>query len=350
MTKLKRLFLCALVSVMALSCAEESIDVTTDFPKESYLKWIENNAPNADSLSNDVFIEFKERAENWESLAGPILDTSWVRVNYTGRTLNGDVFQTRDSALSKQMGTWAYTTHFVDDYLYYRSGGNMLCEGLVTALGAMRAGDSARVYIPADMGYGSVMGENDGYIGTTGSYLGFPVYFDIRLNVIDNNPYVDEVARLNAWVAENWGMTEKDTLREGFYIRVLESNPGGDIITKDSTATYNYESYFLDMKPIETTFEELAEEWGYYNSKTAYDPVTITPSVFEDTISEYRVLPMTVLEMRRGEIAEAAVTSKWAGQAGDLAAKPQIMPYECQLFKIYLKEIEVEEEDEESDE
>ncbi len=348
MNRIGRLVLAGIIGLVALSCAKEGGTEFDDFVTESFLAWMEKNAPEAQELDSGIFIDFKSRDVNWEQLSAPKLDTSWIRLSYTGYTLAGDVFETRDSLLAQRLGTALATTHFVDDYIYFTTQ-SKLCYGLYLALLELRVGDEARVYIPSSLAYSSAMNENSGYAGPAGSsYVGYPIYFDIKIGSIDEDPREIELQRLNKWVFDNWGMTEADTLREGLYMRITDAKAEGDIITEDSTANYQYTTYFLDGFPRATNIESVAEEWGYYDSGETYGLVSITTSTFTDTLSNYQVFPRVILNMRQGETAEAVAASWYAGGVyGDATATPQILPYETQFFEIEVVDPDAQEDEDE---
>lgn len=351
MSKVKRLLLGVIVGMMALSCAVDGGDITEDFSMESYMAWIERYAPDADSVYGGVYIEFKERADNWRDLDTAELDSVYVRLNYTGYTLAGDIFETRDSALAKQMGTWLPTTHFVDDYVPYSLHGK-LSVGLMVGIDSMRVGDSARIYMPSKLGYTSTMNENTGYAGTTSYYTGFPIYFDVRLNAIVRDPSKAEIEEVDKWVSENWKGSVIDTIAEGFYLRKVLPNPVGDTITSDSTVTYDYDSYFLDGKLLKTTSDSLAKAMEYYKAGESYNSVTITSNTLKDTTttSTYSVFPKSLLKMQYGETAEVVCISTYAaGAAGDRTNVPEIQYYMPQRF-IIKAETNIVEKDDEADE
>ncbi|MFI3287940.1 MAG: hypothetical protein R3Y61_05630 [Rikenellaceae bacterium] len=353
MSKVKRFAVGVIVGLIALSCAVDSTDYSEEFSTDSYLAWIKQNAPNADSLAGNVYIEFFERADNWEELTDTVeLDSVFVRINYTGWTLAGDAFETRSESLAKMMGTWLETTHFVDDYVLF-SVYSKLSVGLLLGLDSMRVGDSARIYMPYELGYTSSMNVNSGYAGTTSYYTGYPVYFDIRLSAIVDDPDTYELNELNSWVLENWGTSGYDTLAEGFYFRLLTENPVGDTITEDSSATYDYCSYFLDGQGIITTIEDTAYVWGYHDDDESYSDITITSSTFtdiDDTTNTYRVFPMSILNMRAGEVGEAVCISDYAaGNSGDQTNVPEIQYYQPQRFIIFVED-DTDYDDEEEEE
>ncbi len=332
--------------VANLSCATGNNDYGVDFAGESFLAWMEKNAPNATLLEEGIYIEYFERQKNWEELPEIEADSSWLKLNYTGYNLQGSAFITRDSSEGAWLGlTSSPRSRFVDDYIFNQNT-SKLCAGLQSGLNYMRAGDSARIYIPTALGYGASIASNTTYTVSTINYVGVPIYFDIALKDIVNDPYEKEIELLNQWVAENWGMTEEDTLKTGFYIRTITEGNPKDSITVDSTVTYDYSSYFLDGQLYKTTLEDVAVEWGYYSSSDNYYSVTVSSIEFSSTTVTNSVYREALLEMCYGEVAEVAAISLYGiGFQGDQTSDPEVLPYESMLFSIEAHEYVVEEEE-----
>ncbi|MFI3299226.1 MAG: FKBP-type peptidyl-prolyl cis-trans isomerase [Rikenellaceae bacterium] len=353
MTRFKKIFLSVIATVCLISCAVNNESAYEALTTASFEAWMAKYAPNAELTDEYVYIEFFQRKDNWEELTVPDTDSSWIKMSYTGYTLQNNIFSTRDSLTAKMMGTWLYTTHFADDFEPFVMS-TTLCPGFYYGLSHMREGDSARIYIPVELGYSTyTMDQNSGYAGTTSSYLSTPIIFDVTVSEVVNNAYYWERDNINAWVEKNWGMTEADTIVEGLYMRIIEENPLGDTVSTDSTYNYNVSTYFPgDGQLISTTLESVAVANGYYDSSTSYDEQEMTSSLFESTTSTYYGFALIIQEMRKGETAEAIIPSWLAeGIAGSQDATPEILPYQTQrVILTLLDDEEDEDEEEEEDE
>lgn len=366
MKKLRRIYLVALVIIgmVVLSCAETQEAAYPNMEADSFNAWMAKYNPQATALESGAYIEYHSRADNWESLYEPELDSCWFRIGYTGYTTNYDIFVSRYDSLGLQLGTWNYTTHYVDDYLIFSEYNTRLCPAFWELFSYLRAGDSVTVYIPAADAYTSsyYIDPNGAYLNGVVSYSGYPNIFNLKVSEINTLPYDREIEKLNQWVADNWGMSESDTLVEGVYYRILESNPEGDSVCVDSTVSMWRTTYFLeDGQLVNTNVQDTAIYYGYYSADSVYVAENVTGSVpldAEDAYSDgtdvtsYYVYEIVAPKMRKGEKAEIVASSIYThGAAGSTSFIPEILPYQSQRLIIEIEDDEEEEdEDDEDDE
>lgn len=323
------------------SCADDAPDDVPRLTREAFDAWVKKNAPNAVPYK-DIYIEYKDGAPGG---VRPSQEQSWITLDYTGRTLDGSVFVTRSETLSRQIGRFAYTTHYTPDFLYYSRTSTKLCPGLLTALQDMRVGDSARVYVPDSQGFGNYgMRVNDGYYGESNvTYNGFPMVFDLRLKASFLDPDGEEKQLIKKYVEQNWGADYYSDTLDMIFSRIIEPNPTGDTITKDSSVKVYYEVYFMDGFLAATNNDSVASAHNQYSEEDAekdlYGPVRFNISTLDEKYVDHKVIYMVLPHMRRGEVAEAITVSHWAfGQDGKSTAKPEILPYQPLLYKIYALE------------
>lgn len=322
-----------LMAVFVGSCAEQTYDPAEAFPRESFDAWVKKHDQQAEKKASGIYMRYHKRDPRWSELPAPVLGKSWLSVSYTARMLSGDIFETRDSTLARLIGSWAVTTHFVPDFVSYNQS-QKLCAGLVDALTYMREGDSVRVYIPADLAYSSSMSVNAAYSNANATnYPNFPVYFDIALSKIVDDPYQVELANVKRVAKELGFNMVMDSVGNGLYVRIIDKNPSGDTITADSTAKVWYANYFFDGKLVETNVDSIARQAGYYSSNNKYVAKDLTQANFISETGTYLVYPKAVLRMRRGERAQVIAASWWGpGMSGALTGKPQILPYESMMY------------------
>lgn len=325
--------------LVAGSCARDAQDIGNRLARESFEAWVEKYAPEAyKNPHRDVYIEYIERGTEGEV---PVMDYTWLSVNYTGRTLDGSVFVTRTDSISKRVGRFAYTTHFCDDFLEYTSSSTKLCDGLRQAFERMRVGDSVRVYIPSNKGYSSAMNMNSGYAGESGvTYTSLPVVFEMRLQAVVSSPFVWERDSVLRYAERRWAADEywRDTV--GMYARIIKHNPDGDPIGEDSLVNVYYEEYFMDGFLAATNIDTVAKKWEVYSSTSSdnYEPLPVTPSLAPHVL-ENNVLYIVLPRMRKGEVAEVVTVSSWAhGDSGNASSTPEILPYQPMRYIIHAME------------
>lgn len=325
----------ATVVLMFIACAQDAPSPLTDMDIITYRKWIANNAPNAKLIDNDIYIEYFERPHENDTLA-PRFNTSWLEMNYTGRKLDGTIFFTRAQNLSRLVGKWKNTTHWVDDFQnlsYYFN--TILCQGLIHVMPNLREGDSARIYIPYLYAYREAMNINAGYAGETSTYVNAPIYFDLRLNKIINDPTKYELDKVQNYATQKWGMYINDTIVKGVYMRKTVTDMAGALLTEDEVANIDKSDYFLDDFILGTTVDSIAKKAEIYTSSGSYVPLQISMSEHSE---DDPIVKKVLKQMRKGEQAEVVLISRYTrdGTPGNPSNAPQINPYTPRLYKIHL--------------
>lgn len=335
--------------IIASSCASENRTYSEDLGRRSFDGWIKQYAPKAQAVG-EVYMEYIERSPSGSG-ATPIYNNSYVRVNYTANTFDKNIFTTRTESVSKLLGRFAYTTHYTSDYFYFGTGSSKVCAGLKTALENMREGDSVRIYIPLNLGYGTggeFTGGSGAYTGQllpsggavpgpAFSYLGRPIIFNMRLSSVSYDPFIDERMWVENYAKTKWGMTKPDTL--GLFVRIIKENPSGHPL-KDSAATIYYENYFpSDGFLLSTNIDTVAKKHHRYTGdEQDYVAYTVNNSDGNTTILN-KAYYIAIQKMRKGEIAEVISTSNWAfGATGLPNNVPEILPYQPVRYIIYAKD------------
>ena len=86
---------------------------------------------------------------------------STIYINYTGKLLNGQVFDTTNERLAKDMGIWSSTRNYApvsikwgEDYSDITLSGSTVITGFALTLWQMRAFESGVGVFTSDYGYG----------------------------------------------------------------------------------------------------------------------------------------------------------------------------------------------------
>jgi FKBP-type peptidyl-prolyl cis-trans isomerase FklB len=88
-----------------------------------------------------------------DSTALNVLRGDTVRVDYTGRLLNDQIFDTSIEQVAKDNGIFNNTRKY--EPLKFRPGFNFAIVGFEFAISLMREGEKATVIFPSRLGYGS---------------------------------------------------------------------------------------------------------------------------------------------------------------------------------------------------
>lgn len=333
----KILYILALVPLV-LSCAQSESFPTEDLSLVTFKRWMENNAPQATPFNEKgtIYIEYFHKAPAVaDSLK--LKNGMWMNFGYTGYTMNGTSFATRDSLVSRVAGKWVNTTHWVYDYRQFanENGNITLCEGLTEVFPTLNNGDHVRVYLSEGVAFfGSGISLNSGYKGETSDYIEFPCYVDIKMGTTLTNPLAAQSDSIVTFAKKKWGQEPKDSIMKNVFMRKLVVNPTGDSIKADSTVRLYYKQTFLDGFLIKTVSDSIAKAYGRYVSTETYSYIQMKPNS-EDT-SYPKFFSDVLLKMQRGETVEVVVDSERTlqGVTGDATGTPQIQPYTPTVFTL----------------
>lgn len=268
----------AMAVAMAAGCASPETIEFDQLEEQSLEAWMDKNHPdwrNPDSgwkrTDKGVYIYWMEHS----TLAAPadtlIKSGNWVRIDYTGKTLDGNIFYTRDEGVAKIQGTYNRRTHYVDNFVYLYEENASLPEGMFDALTNMKVGDMTKVVLPSNMyrgasGYNST---NVGYNGQWGVDGNKPVIIDsLKIVEVSEDPITLENRQVNNYVAERWNLSEKDTLSKGLYVQLMTPFPvkRDSVVTAtktDSVLTCYYKAYFLDGFVFDSNIDSVQmRAWG----------------------------------------------------------------------------------------
>lgn len=223
-----RLGLAAAAAALVLaSCAEEQTESYAAFEDKSLEAWMTQHHP--ELLEN--YQEFGEAGYYIDVLdpghaeAAPISDTAcWVKFDFLGRDLGGNIVLTRRAAEAKLAGTFTKYTHYVPFYRYCGEANTGLLEGTylamrnVQTLGEaycrdrgfesrevqLREGAKVVLYCPSRI-VGEVSGDG-GYEGQYSLSSGKPIRIELEIRDTVKNPLEAEGSAVDKFCRDNGGL------------------------------------------------------------------------------------------------------------------------------------------------
>ncbi len=326
--------------LLASSCAKEPNEDTSWQERVSFDAWmaknINNNGIRAVKQDNGMYVEYLSPATD-PSLV-PADTTVWVRINYTGRTLQNNVYLTRYREIAEQQGTYTPYTYYAPDYLYCGPTNSNMIQGQYAALKEelkdadgnpvkLAQGSRVRIYMPSDLSYGAYGTSNDqGYGGQYALVGNVPSIEEMEIVEVVKDPIKREEKLVTDYAWDNWGMGEEDTLRAFLYLHSLSlpEDTVGTSIGVDSTIKFYYVGYFLDGFVFDTNIDSVQQR--LYGEVKTSSAIEYTPS--EDKESYVSALYYALPAMRKGEWAEALFTSAYGyGVTGLSAATEALNEY-----------------------
>lgn len=338
MSRTVRFFVAAVIAAMSVaSCAKQPADDFSEKQMAAFDAWMTVNGDGAEKQASGIY--YKSLDTPAEVVKHPV-DGDWVLINYTGRVLfSDDVFISRDSAEAQKQGTFQYYTNYAPEMVQFKPGGQTITQGMYEGLKLMGEGDSARIYVPYTLAYGSSgKSFSYGYQGQVSAIgANTPIIWDIRLEKVISDPVAYENNLVSSYAYDNWGLTVADTLKKNMYRRTLSLGKDTATVREDSTVHVYYVGRFLNGFVFDTNIADTAIRHHIYktNSGTKYDSMTLLLSGSDTTLS--RGFYDALIGMKYGETAQAVFTSAYGyGSAGESSSTTAtvIMPYSPLIFTI----------------
>ena len=216
------------LSFLMVACADPEERLYTGLEAQSLKLWMEKYHPDLvqnHQVEGDYYIDVINPGD------GPAAQDTvyWVRMEFTGRDLAGNVCLTRDELTARQIGTFTKHTHYVPFFRYCGDERSDMLDGMHLALRnkitlgeeyaeahgleqelVLRLGAEVVLYMPS-----TIVGGLSGNGGYEGQLIGGVTYtlsdqrpLIARMKVVDlvKNPLEQEGQEVDAFVGENGGL------------------------------------------------------------------------------------------------------------------------------------------------
>lgn len=212
------------IALMAVSCIKEPTMSFEDIEQRSLKAWIEKYRP-------ELAANYQEDGGYYVEVLDPGCADSvaisgkdvWLWYDFTGRDLAGNICETRDWKLAKQLNTYTDYTHYVPSFRFSGKESTTMMEGTYLAtfnkltIGGeefeVRYGTKLRLYLSS-----SIIASESADGGYEGQYSlddGKPMVVDMHIYGHVANPVAYEGSRVEAFARANGGLcTEHKTVKE----------------------------------------------------------------------------------------------------------------------------------------
>ena len=255
------------------ACARTVETGKNDAAKRYFDAWMQVNHPGLTPTGLGAYVLSDKEGAG----AGVGESDKYVRVNYTLRSLDGNVSATTWPDLAKQLGTWSETSWCGP--VIWTLGEGRLSAGLDEMISSMRAGGRREAVIPGWLMTTSRYGSAEEYLGNV---TGNNAIYEVELleSIEDMDKWeLDSLARFFA--ADYPALTVKDSLKYGFYYlqtKAPAAQAGTDEgkdkeeeksdagFPADTTIYVNYTGRLLNGRVFDTTVADTAKMYGIYSS------------------------------------------------------------------------------------
>ncbi len=214
-----------LISLLTVSCIKEPTVNFKDIEQRSLRAWMEKYR--SDFLENyqedgGYYVEILEPG-NPDSLPLAGKDV-WLWYDFTGRDLDGVVYETRNNILAQQLGTYTKYTRYVPAYRFSGAESTTMMEGTYLAtfnklkIGNTefepRYGTKLRLYLPSSV-VKATESSNGGYEGEFTLDSSKPMIVDMTIYGHVSNPVAYEGEHVDRFATVNGGLcTDHKVVKE----------------------------------------------------------------------------------------------------------------------------------------
>lgn len=284
-----------LASLLALwSCAKEPTMTFDDVEQRSLKAWMEKYHPElVDNYQMDggYYVDLIDEGI-LDSVAISGKDV-WVWFDFTARSLEGLVQETRNADLAEQLTTYTSHTHYVPALRFSGADSHTMMEGTYLATfnklnirdkesGEMkevevRYGTKLRLYLPSSVLDSNMDSDDGGYEGEFVSDGSKPMIVDMTILGHIGNPVAYEGERVKSFAEANGGMCEehKAVIEEE---ADKEDDSATQSVRRRSTRTEEEGEESIDTRPLEffdgrwhqpaDTLEHLLVNYSYSPART----------------------------------------------------------------------------------
>ena len=212
--------------LMLGSCAKNESESYDKFEDQALAAWIKQNHEELEHNLQSEGGYYVDIIEAGDADASVIRDQDcWVRFDFSGRDLNGNIVLTRRAAEAKLVNTFTRYTHYVPFYRYCGATNTSLLEGSYLAmrnvlhLGTeyaeqrgldpefkLRVGSKIRLYMPSRIVGSSGVEGDGGYEGQYSLSSKRPFIVEMEILSMVENPLEFEGSEVDSFCTANGGL------------------------------------------------------------------------------------------------------------------------------------------------
>ena len=286
----------AAAAVLCVSCARSEQSGVNDANKRYFDAWMKINHP--DAVRDGLGIYILEETVGTGIPAGKSDEYPYAYISYTTTDLDGNVTETTDADVAKQIGTYNAASKYYGPIIRPRNS-TALTAGQDMVIDPMRVGGTRKAVIPGWFNTTTVRASSED------EYLKKVTGSDVILTLTLH----DVIKDLTAWqldsISRYLTRTYKhpvDSLKYGFYY-IQTQPPTDDTEFSSGDKVYvNYTGRLLNDNVFDTSDADTAKDAGIYSSGKSYEPLEVTFNEdYEEMTDVVKGFALCVSRMLKGE-------------------------------------------------
>lgn len=260
----------AAAAAVCFSCVRSEQTGINDANKRYFDAWMKINHP--DAIREGLGIYILEETAGKGVKAGNAEDYPYAYISYTSTDLDGNITETTDAAVAKQLGTYAGASKYYGPVVRLRNS-TAMTAGQDMVIDNMNVGGTRKAVIPGWFNTMTVRAS------TEEEYLEKVTGSDIILTLTLHEVFKDltewQLDSISRYLIHHYSHPG-DSLKYGFYYIQTKAPDDDNPFENGSTVYLNYTGMLLNGDIFDTSISEVAKDAGIYNSDAEYSPMKVT--------------------------------------------------------------------------
>ena len=270
MKRLYIIILAASAAVLLASCAKNETTGANDAGKRYLEAWIKINHPDAKKSGLGIYILDETAGSGLE--AGDPEDFPYALVSYTATDLEGNILESTEESVAKQLGTYDPANNHYGPVVRLRNS-TALTAGQEMVLNTMRVGGTRKAVIPGWFNTSTVRysTEEDYLKNVTGD----DSILSVKLHEVISDIDFWQIDSMARYMIRNLHALP-DSLKYGFYYIQTQAPSDTNGFDAGTSVYVNYTGRLLDGQVFDSSDEKTAKDAGIYNKNGSYSPMQVT--------------------------------------------------------------------------
>ena len=269
MNRLNIILFAAAAATLLGSCAKSETTGVNDGNKRYFDAWMKINHPGA--VREGLGIYILEETVGSGASAGTAKDYPYAYVSYTATDLDGNILDSTDESVAKQIGKFDPTSNHYGPVIRLRNS-TAMTAGLEMTLNTMRVGGTRKAAIPGWFNTSSVRySTEDEYLK---NITGDDIILSLKLHEVIKDVDQWQLDSIDRYIRRTYHHPVDSTKYGFYYIQTQEPSDTNGFST--SSVYINYTGKLLDGTVFDSTDEKTAKDAGIYKAGHTYSPLKVT--------------------------------------------------------------------------
>ena len=269
MNRLSIIIFAASAATLLASCAKNEPTGANDANKRYLEAWVKIHHPSAVKSGLGIYILDEKTGTGKE--AGDPSDYPYALVSYTATDLDGNIKESTEESVAKQLGTYDPANNHYGPVVRLRNS-TAMTAGQEMVLNTMRVGGIRKAVIPGWFSTNTVRySTEDDYLKNV---TGEDSILSVELHEVISDIDQWQIDSMSRYMLRTFHAVP-DSLKYGFYYFQVVPPVDTTGFANSATVYINYTGRLLNGEVFDSTSEKIAKDAGIYSTSGNYSPMAV---------------------------------------------------------------------------